>query len=75
MLQSMGSQRVGHDRVAEVNWTDPRCHWAPVNSQEVSTSGPVGRTVSATMTSSTVYGKGSCSPWKGGPVVSLHDCP
>ena len=26
VLQSMGSQRVGHDRVTDLNWTPPICH-------------------------------------------------
>ena len=27
VLQSMGSQRVGHDWVTELNWTDEKCPW------------------------------------------------
>ena len=27
MLQSMGSQRVGHDWATELNWTEPRCEF------------------------------------------------
>ena len=34
MLQSMESQRVGHDWMTELNWTDPALLWSPENHGE-----------------------------------------
>ena len=31
MLQSIGSQRVGHDWTIELNWADPALLWSPEN--------------------------------------------
>ena len=33
VLQSMGSQRVGHNWVTELNWSDPHPYWENIHSQ------------------------------------------
>ena len=36
MLQSMGSQRLGHDRVTELDWTGLGCQGSPSGGNPIS---------------------------------------